>query len=220
MPVVVITGASRGIGKAIAEVFARESWSVIAPARAELDLSDPASIRAWCAGPGSGQGPIDALVHSAGINRPLPVRDIPDEVWAETFQINLNALRLLLQGLGTRLDGGRILALGSIFGLVSRPGRGAYAASKAALSGFIRTLAVEEGPKGTLANVLCPGYVDTDLTRSNNTPEQIASLCQTIPLRRLAKPEEIAHLAHWLCSEQNSYITGQSIVCDGGFTSL
>jgi 3-oxoacyl-[acyl-carrier protein] reductase len=114
----------------------------------------------------------------------------------------------------------RILALGSILGIVSRPERAAYSASKAALAAFIRTLAVELGPRGILANVLCPGFVETDLTRQNNTPEEIAAVVQSIPLHRLAMPEEIARLAVWLCSKQNTYITGQSIVCDGGFTSL
>jgi 3-oxoacyl-[acyl-carrier protein] reductase len=69
-----------------------------------------------------------------------------------------------------------------------------------------------------LVNSVCPGYIDTDLTRANNSPEEIATLCEAIPLRRLAKPEEIAKLVYFLCSEDNTYITGQSIIVDGGFT--
>ena len=218
MPVALVTGASRGIGKAIASEFAAQAWHVLTPSRAELDLRDGSAIRDWCAS--GGDEKIDALVHSAGINFPRSLGDIPDELWAETLQVNLTAFRQLLQGLAHRIGGGRILAIGSILGIVSRPERAAYSASKAALAGFIRALAVEQGPKGVYANVLCPGFVDTDLTRQNNTPAQIAALEGSIPLRRLATPAEIARIAVWLCSPQNTYITGQSIVCDGGFTCL
>lgn len=218
MPLALVTGASRGIGRAIAAEFCAQSWKVLTPTRSELDLGDSNAIRHWCAQ--SGTEKIDALVHSAGINQPRPFSEIPDKLWAETLQINLTALRQLLQGLAPRTDGARILAIGSILGIISRPDRAAYSASKAALGGLIRSFAVELGPRGILANVLCPGYVDTDLTRQNNTPEQIASIEDSIPLRRLARPEEIARLAVWLCSLQNTYLTGQSIICDGGFTCL
>lgn len=218
MPLALVTGASRGIGRAIVAEFSAQGWEVLAPARMELDLSDGGGIRRWCATLGGQR--FDAFVHSAGVNWPKPLAQISDDLWAETLQVNLTALRQLVQGVAPRLVGGRILALSSIFGIVTRANRAAYSATKAAVNGFIRTLAVELGPEGILANALCPGYIDTDLTRQNNTTEQLAAIAQAIPLGRLGTPEEIAKLAVWLCSSHNTYLTGQAIVADGGFTCL
>ena len=89
--------------------------------------------------------------------------------------------------------------------------------TKAALNAFTRSLTVEYGPFGILANTLCPGYVDSAMTRQNNTPQEIEAISGTIPLRRVAQPEEIARVAYFLCSDENTYITGQEIVADGGF---
>jgi len=218
MPLALVTGASRGIGRAIAAEFTAQGWQVLTPERAELDLARPESIQAWAEA--LDEPKLDALVHSAGVNWPKPLAEITDEVWDATFQINLRAFRQLVQAVLPRLEGGRILALSSILGIVTRANRSTYSATKAAVNAFVRTLAVELGPRGILANTLCPGYIDTDLTRQNNSPEQLAAIAATIPLGRLGKPEEMARLAVWLCSEQNSYLTGQSIVADGGFTCL
>jgi 3-oxoacyl-[acyl-carrier protein] reductase len=92
-----------------------------------------------------------------------------------------------------------------------------YSTTKAALDGFTRAAAVEFGPRNVLVNSICPGFVNTDLTRRNNTPEQIADLCATVPLRRLASVDEIADFAYYLGSEKNTYISGQTIPIDGGF---
>jgi len=219
MPLALVTGASRGLGLAIAAEFSVQGWRVLAPSRDELDLSDGDAIRRWCTALGAEK--IDALVHSAGVNRPRALAEITDEIWADSFQVNLTALRQLAQGIAPRMTGGgRIVAMSSIFGIVSRPGRATYSATKAAVNGFIRALAVELGPQGILANALCPGYVLTDMTRQNNTPEQLDEIAGTIPLRRIGTPQEIARLAVWLCSEQNTYLTGQAVVCDGGQTCL
>jgi 3-oxoacyl-[acyl-carrier protein] reductase len=90
--------------------------------------------------------------------------------------------------------------------------------TKAGLNAFTRSVTVEYGPFGILANTLCPGYVETAMTRQNNTPREIEAINATIPLRRPAQPEEIARIAYFLCSEDNTYITGREIVADGGFT--
>ena len=88
------------------------------------------------------------------------------------------------------------------------------------MNGFTRAAAIEFGPDGILVNSVCPGYVETDLTYINNSPEEIDAIKQTIPLRRLAAPEELAKVVAFLCSDANTYITGQTIVADGGFTCL
>jgi 3-oxoacyl-[acyl-carrier protein] reductase len=105
----------------------------------------------------------------------------------------------------------------SIFSLVTKPKRVAYSMTKAALNAFVRSVAVESGPGGVLANSLCPGYVETALTRQNNSPEEIAAMVKAIPAQRLAQPEELARVAYFLGSDENTYISGQAIVADGGF---
>jgi 3-oxoacyl-[acyl-carrier protein] reductase len=113
---------------------------------------------------------------------------------------------------------GRILNISTIFSLVTKERRAAYSMTKAALNALTRSSAVEFGPSGVLVNALAPGYVDTALTRQNNSPEAIAAITATIPLRRLADAEELARAAAFLVSEENTYLTGQTIVVDGGFT--
>jgi 3-oxoacyl-[acyl-carrier protein] reductase len=113
---------------------------------------------------------------------------------------------------------GRIVNLSSVYALVSRPKRSMYTTTKAALNGLTRASAVELAYGNVLVNAVCPGFVDTDLTRQNNSPEDIARLCGTVPLGRLASPDEIATLVYFLGSRENSYVTGQTIVIDGGFT--
>lgn len=219
MPQALVTGGSRGIGAAIVREFRYQGWQVLVPTRLEMDLRNCGSIRNYI-GTLSGVS-IDALVHSAGVNWPKPLEQITETAWEEILQVNLSALRQLIQSITPKMveqGSGRILALSSIFSLVSRPGRAAYAASKAAVNALVRTAAIELGPKGIIANSLCPGYIDTDLTRQNNTSDQIRQIATTIPLGRLGTPEEIARLAVFLCSDTNTYLTGQAIVADGGFT--
>jgi 3-oxoacyl-[acyl-carrier protein] reductase len=100
---------------------------------------------------------------------------------------------------------------------VAKEKRAAYSMTKAALNAFARSITVEYGRYGILANTLCPGYVDSALTRQNNTPEEIEAICATLPVRRLGQPEDIARVAYFLCSDENTYISGQAIVADGGF---
>ncbi len=210
-----VTGGSRGLGRAVAERLRGSGWDVLAPSRAELDLADPASIAAYCA---AMTDPLDAVVHSAGVNWPRAVVQLDFALWNTTLQVNLTAAAQLISGLLPRIRGARVVALGSVLGMVSRPGRAAYSSSKAALSGLVRSLAVELGHDGVLVNAVCPGYIDTDLTRANNTPAQLEAIAATIPLGRLGQPDEIAALVYWLCSAENTYLTGQSIIVDGGFT--
>lgn len=108
----------------------------------------------------------------------------------------------------------------SIFAIVTKERRAAYSMTKAALAALTRSSAVEFGPHGVIVNALAPGFVDTELTRRNNTPDQIDLIAKTIPLRRLASPAELAEIAAFLVSDANSYMTGQTVVVDGGFTCL
>ena len=213
-----VTGASRGIGAAVAARFAALGAAVLAPPRAELDLNDSGSIAAYLE---RLETPVDILVNNAGVNWPQPLAELEDEQLDETLRVNLAAPARLARGLAPGMVArgyGRIVNVSSVWALVSCEGRAAYAASKAGLVGLTRTMALELAPAGVLVNAVAPGYVATDLTRQNNSPAQLAQVEALIPVGRLAEPEEIAELVAFLCSARNSYVTGQVLVCDGGYT--
>lgn len=215
--VALVTGASRGIGAAIAEVLFREGVQVLAPSRMEMDLAVPESIEHYVS---TVAGPIDILVNNAGINFLAGIDELDSATLNATLQINLTAPLLLMRLVAERMKAnryGRIVNLSSIWSIVSKERRVAYAASKSAINGVTRTLALELGPHGILVNAIAPGYVNTELTRQNNSPEQILAVSNNIPLHRLAEPGEIAEMVAFLCSEKNSYMTGQILVIDGGY---
>lgn len=219
--VALVTGGSRGIGQAIAERLRQHRVSVVTPSRQQLDLADNASVDRWIADNQSLS--VDILVNNAGINLLSPVSDISHDTWEQMLSVNLSAALRLTQafapGMASR-GWGRVLNLSTIFSLVTKEGRAAYSITKAALNALTRSAAVEYGPAGVLVNALAPGYVDTDLTRQNNSPETLEKICSLIPLRRLASVEELANVAAFLLSEENTYMTGQVVVADGGFTCL
>ena len=137
------------------------------------------------------------------------------------FMTNLISPLRLIRGFVSQMKRhkfGRIVNIGSVWAVVSKPGRAVYSASKNGLHGITNTLALELASYNILVNTVCPGFVLTELTEKNNTPEQIEQLCKDIPIGRLAKPEEIAETVFFLGSEQNTYLTGQKIVIDGGFS--
>lgn len=212
-----VTGGSRGIGKAIADLLKKDGYAVLTPTRDELDLADNSSIVKYIL---SLHGRIDVLVNNAGINPIENISEIEDKNIDETIKINLMAPIRLIRGIVPLMEKGRIVNISSIWSKVSKPGRGIYAATKAGLNALTRTLAVELGEKGILVNSVSPGYVETSLTRQNNTEAQITAIKKMIPLGRLAKTDEIAQLVFFLCSDKNTYITGQNIVIDGGYTCL
>ncbi|MDD5368005.1 MAG: SDR family oxidoreductase [Anaerolineaceae bacterium] len=213
-----ITGASRGIGKAIADQFIREGIQVVTPSRCELDLLVNTSIDAYIA---AIHEPIDILVNDAGINRLADISTYEDDDLEETMQINLfGPLRLtrgIIPGMIQRKYG-KIVNISSIWSVVSKPRRMTYTLSKAGLNGFTRALAVDLAPYDILVNSVAPGYVNTELTCQNNSEQDIQNIVKTIPLGRLAEPTEIAKFVSFLCSDDNTYITGQVIIADGGFT--
>jgi len=214
-----VTGGSRGIGLAIAQALSQQGFEVIAPLRQEMDLLDPASIKKFLQQ--SNKEGIDILVNNAGVNVINRLESIDSESWNKMMRINLTAPLELIQGVAEGMKAkkwGRIVNISSVFGLVTREKRAGYSAVKSGLNGLTRTCAVELGPFGILVNAVCPGYVETDLTRQNNSPEELTRIAETIPLRRLAQPNEIARFVAFLCSEENTYLTGQTLAIDGGFT--
>lgn len=215
-----ITGGARGIGQAIADALSAAGMEIVAPSRAEMDLGDAASVERYLVANAGMK--IDILINNAGINVINTLDKIDPADWAAMLQINLTTPLRLIQAFspGMRERGwGRIVNISSIFSLVTKEGRAAYSTTKAGLNGLTRTTAVELAPYGIMVNALCPGYVETELTRQNNTPEALQQIAAAIPAGRLAQPEELAQVAAFLCSERNTYLTGQTVVVDGGFTS-
>lgn len=214
---VLLTGASRGIGKAIYEKLTEEGYEVFAPSRVELDLSSKASVNNYLEKIANRQ--IDIIINNAGVNFPQNTGELEDRDIEDTISINLVSPIRVINGL---VDGmkkrrwGRIVNIGSIFGTVARERQALYAASKHGLVGLTKALALELGPYGILVNSVSPGFTDTQLTR-RNTPAKNAEIAKDIPLNRFAKPEEIAEVVLFLISKKNTYINGADIVVDGGF---
>jgi NAD(P)-dependent dehydrogenase (short-subunit alcohol dehydrogenase family) len=218
--IALVTGASRGIGAAVAERLRGNGFEVLSPPRSELDLLDNASIDAYLA---RLDRAVDVLVNNAGINVLGEATEYRDDDLRPMMQVNLLAPLRLAQRLAVgmaRRGYGRIVNISSVWSLVTRPRRAVYSTTKAALNGLTRSLAVELAPRGVLVNAVAPGYVETALTLQNNSPQELEVIRQSVPLRRLAQPAEIAEVVAFLASDRNTYMTGQVIVVDGGFTCL
>lgn len=215
-----VTGASRGIGAAIADELRARGYEVVAPPRAEMDLADPSSVRAWL--DAHARMDLDTLVNNAGINDLAEFGKMGQVAIGRMLQVDLAAPLLLMDGLAPAIKAsscGRVVNVGSVWAGVSKPGRGMYSAAKQGLVGATKALALELAPFGALANVLCPGFTATELTYKNNGPDEIAEIERQIPLGRMARPEEMARAVAFLGTEENTYITGQVIFCDGGYTA-
>lgn len=217
---VLITGGSRGIGKACVELFRERGYTVVAPSRAEMDLGSKDSIVSYI---NSLDIRIDVLVNNAGINPLAKVGELDFVAAEELMNINYWAPVLLTDLLAPKMRAngfGRIVNISSIWGSVTKAGRSMYASSKAAINAFTRTCAVEYAASNVLVNAVAPGYVNTELTKINNTPEQIELIKANLPINRLAEPKEIAELIFFLGTEKNSFVTGQTILADGGYCLL
>lgn len=215
--VALVTGASRGIGRHIASALETHGARIVAPSRAEMDLASAEAVNRYLAGLGE---QIDILVNNAGINDLAGIEEATDEIMRRTMQINLlsplQIIRHVTAEMKTRRYG-RIVNMSSVWSLITKERRLPYSASKSALNGITRTLAVELAPFNVLVNGVAPGYVNTDLTVQNNSPAEIAAIAETIPMKRLSEPAEIAEVVAFMCSAKNSYMTGQVVVIDGGF---
>ncbi|MGB4415276.1 MAG: SDR family oxidoreductase [Paludibacter sp.] len=215
--VALITGSSRGIGKAIVDKFKANNYCVLTPSRNEMNLNANTSIEAYCKNIAVN---IDVIINCAGINTIAKINDIEDSDIISMLQINLLAPLKVIQHLNDKMGTnniGHIVNISSIWSFVSKEGRCGYSATKAAINGITRTLALELASKNILINSVAPGYVNTELTKQNNTLSEITEITSSIPLQRFAEPEEIANLVYFLSSDQNTYITGQTIIIDGGY---
>lgn len=214
-----ITGGSRGIGKAAEKFFADRGYEVLLPTRQELDLLDGNSVDRFVER--MSLESIDTVVNNAGINEINLLENVSDVQLEQMLMTDLISPIRLLRGMIPQLrksPAGRIVNIGSVWAVVSKQGRSVYSAAKNGLHGITNALAIELSEAGILVNTVCPGFTRTELTQKNNTPEQIAQLNCQIPLGRMAEPEEIAKLIYFLGSAENTYITGQKIVIDGGYT--
>jgi 3-oxoacyl-[acyl-carrier protein] reductase len=231
---VFVTGASRGIGRAIARAFrAEDAWVIGTSTSSQpeannvcqewiiADFSVIDGIRA-CAEQVRRIGP-DVLVNNAGINKIAPFVEITEQDFCAIHQVNVLAPFLLCQAAlpAMKMKGrGHIVNVSSIWGKVSKEYRASYSASKFALDGLTVALAAEHSADGIIANSVAPGFIDTDLTRRVLGEGGIQSVVSRIPARRLGQADEIARLVLWLASEENSYVSGQNIAIDGGFSRV
>jgi 3-oxoacyl-[acyl-carrier protein] reductase len=237
--VALVTGASRGLGKAIALALAAEGASVAAVARSEdalkatleairgaggtaepfaLDVSDDAAVEAAVEKIASRFGHIDVLVNNAGVTRDGLLMRMKTEDWDAVIDTNLKGAFHLTKPVGrimVKQRAGRIINISSVIGLMGNAGQANYAASKAGLIGFTKSVAKEFASRGITCNVVCPGFIETDMTAGLGE-ELRKKLLEKIPLQRLGQPEDVAGVVAFLCSPAASYITGQILTVDGG----
>jgi len=212
-----ITGTSRGIGKSIKEVLSNDGIEIISPSRNELDLSSSESIDRFLSNLSTD---IDIIINNAGILKVGEPGDFSTDDLNETLQVNVIAPFKIISGIIEKMkmqNFGRIVNISSIWGQKSKKGRTLYSSSKAALDALTRSFAIEFAPYNILINSVAPGYIETDMLKQYNTEEELSIIRNTIPMKRFGKKIEIAELVKFLCSEKNSYITGQILTIDGGF---
>jgi 3-oxoacyl-[acyl-carrier protein] reductase len=230
-----VTGSTRGIGRAIGESLsaAGASVAIVGRDRAKAeeaaasvknargfscDVGDPASVVALVEEVEKSFGTLDILVNNAGITRDNLLMRLKDEDWNAVIDANLRgafvAMRAASRGMMKR-RWGRIINIASVVGLIGNKGQSNYAASKAGLIGLTKSVAKELASRNILANVVAPGFIDTDMTAAL-TPEARETLSKQIPLERLGTPGDIAGVVTFLASEHAAYITGQVFVVDGG----
>jgi 3-oxoacyl-[acyl-carrier protein] reductase len=234
MPTALVTGAGRGIGRAIAAALAKLGHEVtiadVDTERAErtaaeiggravsLDVTDPASVAAVAAGVES----LDVLVNNAGIIRPGVFPDVDVADYDAVMDVNVRGPLVVTQGFTAALEaggGGAVVNIASMSALVPVPGTGVYPASKAAVVGLTTSLALDLAPRGIRVNAVAPGRISTEMTAARQQdPEVERRTNALIPLGRSGEAEDIADVVCFLASAQARYVTGQTIAVDGGLT--
>jgi 3-oxoacyl-[acyl-carrier protein] reductase len=234
--IALVTGASRGIGRAIAERLAADGATVIGTATSEngaqaisdylqdsgegkvLDVALPESMQALLADITEKHGTVDILVNNAGITRDNLLMRMKDDEWQSIMDTNLTSIfkmsKAVLRGMMKKRKG-RIINIGSVVGSTGNAGQANYAAAKAGVIGFSKSMAREVASRGITVNVVSPGFIDTDMTKSL-TDDQKESIFRDIPANRLGDPKEIAATVGFLASDDAAYITGETIHVNGG----
>ncbi|RZA34418.1 MAG: SDR family oxidoreductase [Lysobacteraceae bacterium] len=239
LPVAIITGASRGIGAALAQRLAEDGYRVVvnyASNEAEAhrvvatlhacghtaiavqaDVSKPEEVRALFDTTERELGKVDVLVNNAGVLKTMPLADTSDELFAQTFGVNVQGTFNTLREAGRRLnDGGRIVNFSTTVLAMKLPGYAIYSASKAAVEAMGAVFAKELRGRRIRVNTVAPGPVATELFFSGKTPEQIEGFARMPPLERLGEPGDIARIVSFLVSEESGWINGQVLRANGG----
>ena len=239
--VALVTGGTRGIGRSIVEQLLKSGARVLATGTDEsqiqklnnenqnnslkylhLNLKDPQNVENFI-NEVLKKEDINILINNAGINIVSEATEIDNDDFREIQNINVYGPFLLAKAFGVKMiekKWGRIINIASIWSIVSRSGRLSYSTSKMALLGLNKTLAIEWAKHNVLVNCVSPGFTLTELTATTNTKEELKIIENTIPQNRLALPEEIANCVLFLSSDLNTYITGQNIAIDGGYTAI
>ncbi len=242
--VALVTGGSKGLGKAMARGFAEAGADIVIssrhagelePALAEIlagttargrwfvaDMTDRADVDQLAASALEAFGRVDVLVNNAGSNIPQSVEEIDDAKWDQIVELNLTSCMRLTRALVPQMKSrnwGRVIHISSVMGLTSKPGRSSYSATKAALIGMARAMALDLGPFGITVNCLAPGPFLTDLPASVLSPAEQQSFADRTAVGRWANPRELAGPALLLASDAGSYITGTTLSVDGGLLS-
>lgn len=234
--VALVTGASRGIGKAIAESLVAQGAFVVGTATTEsgaeaisgyltsngagrsLNVNDPDSVSELIAWVSSEHGGVDILVNNAGITRDNLLMRMKEQEWDDIIGTNLKSIfslsKAVMRGMMKKRSG-RIISIGSVVGSAGNAGQANYAAAKAGVIGFSKSMAREVASRGITVNVVSPGFIDTDMTKSL-TDEQKAAIFADIPAARLGAPEEIAAAVVYLASQEAAYVTGETLHVNGG----
>lgn len=234
--IALVTGASRGIGKAIAQQLVEDGFFVIGTATSEggannitsylassgagmvLNVTDTVSIASVMEAIKKEYGVPTVLVNNAGITRDNLMLRMKDEEWDDIINTNLSSIfrlsKACLRGMMKNKQG-KIVNIASVVGVTGNPGQANYAAAKAGIIGFSKSLAQEVGSRNITVNTVAPGFIDTDMTKAL-ADEQRSALLGGVPLARLGDPKEIAYAVSFLCSSKADYITGETLHVNGG----